>query len=155
MLNLNLINVHMDCFVVQKASQLKKYESAKEVQSVGNQMASTLSCFQTRTLDAVPLNQISLNTFCVNGDHLQLHVPSELAIPCGTPPRLKKRKGVTSTAACGSKYNPEWQPDVLLVSRGCNDTVYSFYCSLCKKDISCRHQGISDLKRHEKSSSKP
>ena len=30
---------------------------------------------------------------------------------------------------------------------------YSFYCKVCQRDISCHHQGIADLKRHEKTSS--
>ena len=30
-------------------------------------------------------------------------------------------------------------------------SVFNFYCGLCQKDASSRHQGSSDLKRHEKS----
>ncbi len=68
------------------------------------------------------------------------------------PPSAKKRKSVAGAASYGSKYNEEWESEFPFVSRGRGyDKVYSFYCKVCEKDVSCRHQGIADLKRHEKS----
>ena len=37
------------------------------------------------------------------------------------------------------------------MSKGKQDSIYSFHCSVCQKDVSCRHQGIADIKRHERS----
>ena len=66
-----------------------------------------------------------------------------------TPPP-KKLKACKGAATYGTKYNPRWQTDFPFVS-GCQNDPYSFYCNVCQKDVSCRHQGVSDLKRHEKS----
>ena len=66
------------------------------------------------------------------------------------PPRRRDPEHrVVSAAAYGTKYNSDWESNFLFISRGKEDKVYSFYCKLCQKDVSCRHQG--DVKRHEKS----
>ena len=64
------------------------------------------------------------------------------------PPAAKKCK--TGAAAYGTKYKPVWRKNFPFVSRGHKDTVYSFYCSVCERDVSCSHQGVADIKRHEK-----
>ena len=43
------------------------------------------------------------------------------------------------------------QPEYSFASPGHIDQVYSFYCSVCMQDVNCSHQGVMDLKRHEKS----
>ena len=68
-----------------------------------------------------------------------------------TPPAPKKPKSLSGAAKYGSKFNPEWQSEYPFASPGHVDKVYSFYCSVCMKDVSCSHQGVADLKRHEKS----
>ena len=32
-----------------------------------------------------------------------------------------------------------------------HDTLHNLYCKVCHKDFSCSHQGIVDIRRHEKS----
>ena len=66
-----------------------------------------------------------------------------------SPPRPKKPKSLCGAAAYGTKYNKDWESKFPFISRGKIDSVYSFYCKVCQKDISCRHQGVSDVKRHE------
>ena len=68
-----------------------------------------------------------------------------------TPPAPKKPKSLSGAAKYGSKFNPEWQSEYPFASPGHIDKVYSFFCSVCMKDVSCSHQGVTDLKRHEKS----
>ena len=70
---------------------------------------------------------------------------------CKAPPAPKKPKSLSGAAKYGSKFNPEWQSEYPFASPGHIDKVYSFYCSVCMKDVSCSHQGVADLKRHEKS----
>ena len=65
-----------------------------------------------------------------------------------TPPP-KKRKAGKGAATYWTKYNPQWQEEFPFVSK-CQNDQYNFHCSVCQKDVSCRHQGVSDLKRHEK-----
>ena len=67
-----------------------------------------------------------------------------------SPPRSKRAKTGASRYKC--KFNEAWQLDFPFVLRGQEDTVYSFYCKVCQKDIARHHQGIGDLKQHEKSS---
>ena len=64
------------------------------------------------------------------------------------PPPSKRSK--TGAALYGTKFNPDWSRQFPFVSKGREDPVYSFYCNVCRKDVSCRHQGVSDIKRHEK-----
>ena len=68
----------------------------------------------------------------------------------GTLPK-KKTRAMCGAAVYGTKYNCDWESDFPFISRGKIDKTYSFYCTVCHKDVSCKHQGISDVKRHEKS----
>ena len=70
----------------------------------------------------------------------------------GTPPKEKRPRAMCGAAVYGTKYNCDWESNFPFISRGKHDKTYSFYCKVCHKDVSCRHQGISDVKRHEKSS---
>jgi len=56
-------------------------------------------------------------------------------------PPPKKVKACTGVATYSTKYNPGWQTDFPFVSCGHHDA-YSFYCNVCKKDVSCWHQGV-------------
>lgn len=64
-------------------------------------------------------------------------------------PLQKKLKASTGAATYKTKFNPSWQAEFPFVSR--SDSIYSFHCNVCRKDVSCSHQGVNDLKRHEKS----
>lgn len=68
-------------------------------------------------------------------------------------PPSPKRSRVAGAATYGTRFNSEWAHQFPFLSKGKVDPVYSFYCSVCKKDVSCRHQGIADVKRHERSNS--
>ena len=74
---------------------------------------------------------------------------SEEGMEHDTPPRPKKATSLTGAATYGTKYNPAWQKEYPFVSCEQKDQVYSFYCKICQKDVSCRHQEITDGKRHE------
>lgn len=64
-----------------------------------------------------------------------------------------KRSKVAGAAIYGTKFNSEWTAHFPFISNGHQDPVYSFYCGVCQKDVSCHHQGIADVRRHVKSSS--
>lgn len=70
-----------------------------------------------------------------------------MAMAEAAPPTKKSKTGA---AVYGTKFNPLWSKEYPFVSRGHDDPVYSFYCNVCKRDVSCHHQGIADIKRHEK-----
>ena len=70
----------------------------------------------------------------------------------GTPPRSKKPRSLCGAAAYGTKYNKDWESKFPFISRGTIDATYSFYCKICQKDVSCCHQGVTDVKRHEQCS---
>ena len=61
---------------------------------------------------------------------------------------ISKRSKLAGAATYGSKFNPDWTRMYPCVSRGHQDNTYSFYCSICEKDVSCHHQGLADVKRH-------
>ena len=69
----------------------------------------------------------------------------------GSPPF--KRSKLAGAATYGTKFKPEWKAEFSFLTEGHLDPVYNFYCKICQKDISCRHQGIADVRRHEKSRS--
>ena len=76
-----------------------------------------------------------------------------LYVEHGMPPRPKKPWSLCGTAAYGTKYNKEWESKFPFICHGKTDAIYSFYCTVCQKDVSCRHQGVSDVKRHEQCNS--
>lgn len=59
-----------------------------------------------------------------------------------------KRKRLSGAATYGSKFKKDWAAEFPCVQEGREDPMYSFYCLVCKKDVSCRHQGIADVRRH-------
>ena len=71
--------------------------------------------------------------------------------PEETPPAQKRARYLSSAAKYDSKFNAGWQLDYPFASPRHVDKLYSSYSSVCMKDVSCRHQGVADLKRHEKS----
>ena len=56
---------------------------------------------------------------------------------------LRKLKGA---ATYKSKYKEEWSS--LYPVGPANGNEYAFYCIPCKKNISCSHQGLGDVKQH-------
>lgn len=61
-----------------------------------------------------------------------------------------KRSRLTGAATYGTRFKPEWMSQFPFLTEGHLDPEYSFYCKVCQKDISCRHQGIADVRRHER-----
>lgn len=60
------------------------------------------------------------------------------------PPPKKK---FTGASKYGTKYSSEWKklwPFILPVP----DSQYKFQCSICMKYLSCKHQGVADVKQH-------
>jgi len=68
-------------------------------------------------------------------------------------PPSPKRSRLSGAASYGTKFTSEWTGLFPFISKGQKDPVYSFYCRVCQKDVSCRHQGIADVRRHAKSGS--
>ena len=69
----------------------------------------------------------------------------------GTLPRPKKPWSLCGAAVYRTKYKKDWESKFPFICHGKVDTIYSFYCKVFQKDISCRHQDVSDVKRHEQS----
>ena len=89
-----------------------------------------------------------------NEEHFEEeHIEEEgKRVEYNTPPRAKKSK-LAGASKYGSRYQQKWEQEFPFIKRGIQDSVYSFYCKVCQRDIRCRHQGIADLKRHDKTSS--
>lgn len=64
-------------------------------------------------------------------------------------PRAKR--ACDGAARYGTKYKQQWEAEFPFVSRSMQCET-SFFCRVCCKDVSCRHQGKADVRRHEKSS---
>ena len=62
------------------------------------------------------------------------------------PPSSKKRS-LHGAATYGTKYDPAWKTKFPCIQPESSD-IFSFFCTVCNKKISCKHQGITDVKRH-------
>ena len=60
-----------------------------------------------------------------------------------TKENLNKWKGASHYK---TKFDPKWIKEWLCIQTGKDE--YHFFCSVCFKDVSCSHQGLSDVKRH-------
>ena len=74
----------------------------------------------------------------------------ERAEDCLDSPVLKRSR-LTVAATNDTKYNPAWIPEFPFICEGKQDPVHNFFCKVCHKGISCSHQGIAEVRRHEKS----
>ena len=62
-----------------------------------------------------------------------------------TPPQAKKPRSLCGAAAYGTK---DCESKFLFISCGKVDSInFSFYCKVCQKDVSNRHQGVSDTSK--------
>ena len=94
----------------------------------------------------------TLMSWCL--DVSRLSGGSEVEMVHGAPPRPKKAESLTRAATYGTKYNPAWLNEYPFVSCGQRDQVYSFYYKVWQKDVSCWHQGITDVKNSSGHSSR-
>ena len=69
---------------------------------------------------------------------------------CPSSPVLKRSR-LTGAATYETKFHASWIKDFPFITEGKKDPVHSFHCQVCHKDVSCSHQGIADVRRHEKS----
>ena len=53
----------------------------------------------------------------------------------------------SGSATYSCKYDPLWSKTYPCIYAVKNNS-HSFYCTCCLKKISCKHMGISDVKRH-------
>lgn len=61
----------------------------------------------------------------------------------------KKQKALSGAAVYRCNFKAEWTAEWPFISIG--STPSCFWCSMCRREISCAHQGKSDVKRHLKS----
>ena len=92
-------------------------------------------------------------------DELPLEIPDgpsrsdRQAVGSDTPPRKKKKTtGFKGSASYSTKFDCSWSRKY-----GCADAMredpFCFFCTVCKKKVSCKHQGELDVKRHIASTS--
>ena len=74
---------------------------------------------------------------------------SEIEINCVVPPAGKAKKNSDVTKVYKSKFKKEWMKEFPFSQANGNE--YAFYCIPFKKNVSCSHQGFSDVQRHMKS----
>ena len=83
-------------------------------------------------------------------------VPSAKSSPSDadtdTEPSTKKQKLTSATrkysgsAAYSTTYQPLWESRYDFVTRSSSKS--HFYCKVCRKDVSIKHQGALDIERH-------
>jgi len=78
--------------------------------------------------------------------HIDIQSDALEGCECGTLPKEKRPRAMCGVAVYGIKYNSDWESNFPFISRGKCDKIYSFYCKVCHKDVSCRHQGISETR---------
>lgn len=61
-------------------------------------------------------------------------------------PTFKRRK-FHGAAMYSTKFDPAWKTKFPCVKPVKKDE-FSFLCTVCNKVISCKHQGVKDVKRH-------
>ncbi|KAJ4922869.1 hypothetical protein JOQ06_021331, partial [Pogonophryne albipinna] len=62
------------------------------------------------------------------------------------PLETEKRRGLCGAATYRCSFNKEWSTRWPFITMG---TTSSFYwCSVCRQENSCAHQGVSDISRH-------
>ena len=61
-------------------------------------------------------------------------------------PEKKKSKASSGAAKYGTTYDPAWTDEFHYIHKG--TTAGHFWCSICRVERSCSHQGKTDVKRH-------
>ena len=70
--------------------------------------------------------------------------PEEEGTEVGTD--HKSEKAASGSATYKSKFKREWTSSWPFITQGATSS--HFFCSVCRKDVSCSHQGVRDVKRH-------
>lgn len=68
---------------------------------------------------------------------------SSLLKPC-----VKSKKRKIGAAIYNSKFNPKWEEDWPCITAG--STPYHFWCTVCRRELECKHSGRADVVRHFK-----
>ena len=71
---------------------------------------------------------------------------SEVEDSAGVP-KEKKAKVGRGAAKYTTRFDPSWTATYPCV-KGIKNDKHSFLCTVCNKKISCKHQGVQDVKRH-------
>ena len=62
-------------------------------------------------------------------------------------PSSKRPKKARGAAVYHTKFNKDWTSTWPFI-RDVQGDIYSFLCTICKKQVSCKHQGRRDVERH-------
>ena len=60
---------------------------------------------------------------------------------------LRPKKKLSGSATYNCKYDPLWKKSYPCIKEVKNDS-HMFYCTCSLKNLSCKHVGIGDVKRH-------
>ena len=67
--------------------------------------------------------------------------------PGPSSPKQPRTAAVKGAAVYRTKFNKEWTDTWPFICEVPGDQ-YSFSCTICKRQISCKHQGKGDVERH-------
>ena len=92
----------------------------------------------------VSFQEVETNSLTKSGIHLEGNLLKKMKIQIDTsiPSDNTTRIGILYK----TKFNHEWKDEFKFISKGVSQT--SFWCTLCRKDISCAHSGKRDVQRH-------
>ncbi|KAM4581644.1 uncharacterized protein V3H82_005782 [Fundulus diaphanus] len=65
-----------------------------------------------------------------------------------TNPGVVIKKKRTGAATYNSKFNPKWEEQWPCITAG--STPFHFWCTVCRRELECRHSGRADVVRHFK-----
>ncbi|XP_047202552.1 uncharacterized protein LOC124856284 isoform X6 [Girardinichthys multiradiatus] len=65
-----------------------------------------------------------------------------------TDPGAVTKKKKTGAATYNSKFNPKWEEEWSCITAG--STPFHFWCTVCRRELECRHSGRADVVRHFK-----
>ena len=68
---------------------------------------------------------------------------AETSTPSKQQKLMSTARKNSGAARYQSKFNPEWKKKYSFIVEVKNDN-HSFHCTICKRDISCGHMGLSD-----------
>ena len=88
----------------------------------------------------------------VADDESELHLDSDLEIHQESSPKAKNPKRAKSGAATyQTSFKSDWSKEWPFITKG--STNHHYWCSICRVERLCSHQGKRDIERHIKSES--
>lgn len=135
------------CIFYQKTKHINNYCICLSKMS-GKRQLSILSCFQNNQLPKkVARSEDTVEEAVEEAVEETVEEVEEAVEETGENPlETEKRRGLCGAATYRCSFKKEWSTRWPFITMG---TTSSFYwCSVCRQENSCAHQGVRDISRH-------